>query len=132
MKTLSDKDFFDELTESSWLSSAEGQLSVDVIETHDEVIVRSAIAGIAPEDIDITLSNDTLTIRGTRHHGRKGAHNETTHVQECYWGGFSRSIVLPASVHPDKTDAVLKNGILTITMKKLEESSRIPIIDMSD
>ncbi|HBK34370.1 TPA: hypothetical protein DEP34_01120 [Candidatus Uhrbacteria bacterium] len=116
--------------DTSWFGEPEGQLSVDVIETPQEIVVRSAIAGVRSSDLDITLSHDTLTIRGKRH-----AHHEeqgTIHVQECYWGSFSRSIILPCLVESDSVDAVLQNGILTITIKKKSTSSHVSVIDLED
>ncbi len=123
---------FDEFAESEWLSNAEGQLSVDVIEHAKEIVVRSAIAGISAEDLDISLSEDTLTVRGQRHHNCKESVNQRVHVQECHWGGFSRSIILPANVDPDSVDAVLKKGILTITMQKQEADKQVPVLDLGD
>jgi len=117
-------------SETSWLGEPEGQLSVDVIETPEEMIIRSAIAGVRSSDLDITLSHDTLTIRGKRHayHEEQGV----IHVQECYWGSFSRSIILPCPVDADCVDAVLQNGILTITIKKKYDASHVSVIDLED
>ena len=114
-----------------WFHEPEGQLSVDVIETPKQIIVRSAIAGVSGEDLDITLAHDTLTIRGRRHHEQEHRHG-VSHVQECYWGAFSRSIVLPSPVSQDETDAVLQNGILTVMMEKTHGESRVPILDLED
>lgn len=117
---------------SEWLSHSEGQLSVDVIETEDQVIVRSAIAGITAEDLEITLSDDTLTIRGTREHQFKESQRDQIHVQECHWGAFSRSILLPCHVDSKQVEANLKRGILTIRMKKAEMERTIPILETDD
>jgi HSP20 family protein len=116
--------------DASWLGEPEGQLSVDVIETPQEIIVRSAIAGVSGADLDITLAHDTLTIRGKRHthHEEQGV----IHVQECYWGSFSRSIILPCPVDGESVDAVLQNGILTVTLKKKHHSSHVSVIDLED
>jgi HSP20 family protein len=112
-----------------WLSHHEGQLSVDVIESEKEVIVRSAIAGVSADDLEITLSDDALTIRGERAHAHNESHSDRIHVQECHWGAFSRSIILPCSVDPNHVDAGLKRGILTIKMKKAEMERKIPILE---
>jgi HSP20 family protein len=131
---MSDTDYqndFLDYSDEEWFSH-EGQLSVDVVETIDKVIIRSAVAGVQSDDIDITLANDTLTIRGHRHHEIDEEHEGVTHVKECYWGAFSRSIVLPCSVNPDEVDAVLKNGILIVTLKKVNARSRVPVIDLED
>ncbi len=98
---MSDTDYqndYLELADEDWFSH-EGQLSVDVIETLDKVVIRSAVAGVSADDIDITLAGDTLTIRGQRHHEVDEEHEGVVHVRECYWGAFSRSIVLPCSVN---------------------------------
>jgi HSP20 family protein len=96
----------------------EGQLSVDVYEESDAIIVKSTIAGVEPEDVDITIVNDMLTIRGERKTESK--HKSRDYFfQECYWGAFSRSIILPVEVDVKKIDATIKNGILTVTLPKL-------------
>ncbi len=100
----------------SW-ESREGQLAVDCIETPKEIIVRAAIAGVKQEDLTIHVTEDLVTIRGERHLDQLPAHS-TVHYSECFWGAFSRSIVLPCRVKTDEADAVLKNGILTITIPK--------------
>ncbi len=98
-------------------ASHEGQLAVDCIETPKEIVIRSAIAGVRQEDLEIHVTEDLVTIRGERHLDRTPPHS-TVHYSECFWGAFSRSIVLPCRVKTDEADAVLKNGILTITIPK--------------
>ncbi|TAL49955.1 Hsp20/alpha crystallin family protein [Patescibacteria group bacterium] len=120
------------LTVSDWLSQTEGRLSVDVIETRHEIVVRSAIAGVHTQDLDITLSDDTLTIRGSRQHECEERTSDQIHIQECHWGTFSRTIILPCAVDADSVDATLKRGILTIRMKKAEMDKRIPILELDD
>lgn len=118
--------------DASWLSSSEGQLLVDVMETPREIIVRSAIAGVSAENIDLTLCEDTLTIRGERHEDTQETKHKIIHAQECHWGAFSRSIILPSQVDPHSVDAVLKKGVLTIRMKKMETDTDIPVLDLDD
>lgn len=133
MGEISDQqDYLATLASEQWFHDEEGQLSVDVIETEKEIIVRSAIAGVAPEDIDISVTNDTITIRGERLEDCDERDEGIVHVKECYWGKFSRSIVLPHHVKADQADAVLKNGILTIWLKKAEMSSHVPVINMDE
>lgn len=120
------------LNVSDWLSQPEGKLSVDVVETRDEIVVRSAIAGVRTQDLDITLSDDTLTIRGSRNHECEERRNDQVHVQECHWGSFSRTIILPCTVDADCVDATLKRGILTIRMKKVEMDKSIPVLELDD
>lgn len=121
-----------DFTDASWFLQNEGQLSVDVMETAKEIIVRSAIAGVNAEDLDITLHDDTLTIRGSRAHEILEMKRGTVHVQECHWGAFSRSIILPSHVDPNSVDALLKKGVLTIRMKKTETDRPISILDLDD
>lgn len=102
--------------EFSW-SSREGQLAVDCIETPREIIIRSAIAGVEEKDLEIHVNEDLVTIRGERSLDALPPQS-TVHYSECFWGAFSRSIVLPCRVKTDEADAVLKNGILTITIPK--------------
>ncbi len=123
---------YEEFIDSEWLSHSEGQLSVDVIETRTNIIVRSAIAGITADDLDISLSEDTLTIRGERQHNCEESKGDEIHIQECHWGAFSRSIILPSNVDPDSVDAVLKRGILTITMTKQDMDKSVPVLDLGD
>lgn len=118
--------------DSSWLSVPEGQLSIDVHETPSHILVRSAIAGVKTADLQITLMGDTLTIRGTRHHEQKTQRHERTHIQECHWGAFSRSVILPSHVSPSSVQATLKRGILTIVMKKTEMEKNVSVIDLGD
>jgi HSP20 family protein len=95
----------------------EGQLSVDVYQDRDNVIIKSTIAGVEPEDIDLSFDNDMITIRGKRQQDLS-IRKENYFYQECYWGGFSRSIILPVEVLSEKIKATIKNGILTIILPK--------------
>lgn len=99
----------------------EGQLTIDVYQTINEIIIKSTIAGVKPEDLDVTINNDMLTIKGTR---RNDAHikPEDYYYQECYWGAFSRSVILPVDVETEKIKASLKNGILTVTLPKASKA----------
>ena len=92
---------------------------VDVYQTPDEIVVESAIAGAKPDNIDISATTDSITIRGSRKR-EKDAHGENYIYQECYWGVFSRSVVLPVDIISDKAEASLKNGILTIRLPKAD------------
>ena len=103
---------------SEWLEDGyEGQLSVDVYQTQDDVFVKSTIAGVRAEDLDISINNDLVTIRGARHQDDK-INADDYFYQECYWGGFSRSIVLPVEVKAEEAEASLKNGVLTLRLPK--------------
>lgn len=118
---------------TSWEENGEvdGQLSVDVYQTKDNLVVKSTIAGVKPENIDISIDNDVLTIRGERKLEEKIS-NEDYFYQECYWGNFSRSIVLPFEINAEEIDASLKNGVLTILLPKTKKNKSIAIKVKSD
>lgn len=104
-----------------WPPETEGQLTIDVYQTTDEIIIKSTIAGINPEDLDITVTNDMVTIKGRRQRDEE-IKTEDYFYQECYWGAFSRSIILPTDIDADKVEASMKNGILTIRLPKIEKT----------
>lgn len=95
----------------------EGVLTLDVYRTPTEVVVESAIAGVNPEDIDVDITPDSITIKGERQRSHE-VHDKNYDLQECYWGRFSRSIILPEEVDADNAKAEFENGILTIRMPK--------------
>jgi len=98
----------------------DGQLAVDVYQNNDSVIIKAPIAGVNPEDLDLSISNDMVTIKGYRKEEHQIS-REDYFCQECYWGGFSRAYSLPTSVDADKAEASLKNGILTVTIPKTDK-----------
>lgn len=113
--------------EEDWLyDEYEGQLSVDVFQSKDNIIVKSTIAGVKPENLDIYVDNDMLTIRGKRMHEEEVLEKDYFY-KECFWGGFSRSIILPVEVKVDEIQATLKNGILTILLPKLHKNKKIEV-----
>lgn len=111
----------------NWVANhPEGQLTVDVFEENDELVVIATMAGTRPEDIELHLHNDSLTIRGSR---LCPAPNPTEcYYQECFWGVFSRTIVLPLDVKTEFTRAEYKNGVLTIRLPKAQTKTAIPIL----
>lgn len=98
----------------------EGQLAVDVYQDKGNIIIKSTIAGVEPENVDITFDNDMITIRGKRKKDSSIMDGDYFY-QECYWGSFSRSIILPVDVETDKIKATIRNGILTITLPKTKK-----------
>ena len=100
-----------------WPTEYEGELYIDMYQTKDNVVVKSTIAGVAAEDLDITIANDMLTIRGERKRVEKIDQGDYF-FQECYWGGFSRSVILPVDIDSENIEAELKDGILTIILPK--------------
>ena len=120
-------DFFNKAAaptgDDKWISEEdyEGQLSVDVYEDDNNIIIKSTIAGIKSEDIDISINNEMITIKGRRQQSETIA-EENYYYQECYWGSFSRSVILPVDVLADKIEASMKNGILTIRLPKADNT----------
>jgi len=107
----------------NWLEEDySGQLSVDVYQTDKDIVVKSTIAGVRPEDIDISINGDMLTIKGLRKKDHE-VEEDDYFFKECYWGGFSRSIILPVDVKADKIAATLKNGVLTVVLPKAEKKN---------
>jgi HSP20 family protein len=94
-----------------------GQLTVDIYHTKDDIFIESAIAGAKPEDIDVTVSPDSISIKGARRREQNNAETQYLY-QECYWGKFVRSIILPEEVDPQNADVNFKNGILRVRMPK--------------
>lgn len=99
-----------------------GQLAVDVYETKERLVVKARTAGVNKHDLDVSIADNTLSIRGTLSAGNE-EDVENYFVQECYWGEFSRSIALPVPVKEDEIEAVLKDGVLTISFTKLKQDS---------
>jgi HSP20 family protein len=95
----------------------EGQLTVDVYQTPNDIVVESAIAGVDPQDIDVNVTTDSISIRGSRKR-EKNVRDEDYLYQECYWGKFGRSIILPQEVDPEGAEVKFKNGILTVILPK--------------
>jgi HSP20 family molecular chaperone IbpA len=95
----------------------EGQLAIDVYQTETELVIQSAIAGVKPEDLDISMERDVLTVKGNRQ--KPFEENGDYFTQECYWGPFSREVILPVEIDPDRVEAAMKDGILTIRIPKL-------------
>lgn len=102
---------------TEWMEEYEGQLAIDVYQTPGDIVIKAPIAGVRQEDLDVSITNEQVSIRGERHDQQ----NETVEgylVQECYWGSFSRTYALPVAVDSDKATAKLVNGILTIVIPK--------------
>ncbi|HSX32473.1 MAG TPA: Hsp20/alpha crystallin family protein [Candidatus Saccharimonadales bacterium] len=99
-----------------------GQLAVDVYETREKLVVKARTAGVNKSDLDVSISDNTLSIRGTLSAGNEDD-VENYFVQECYWGEFSRSIALPVPVKEEEIEAMLKDGVLTISFAKVKQDT---------
>lgn len=107
----------------------DGQLTVDVYQTEDDIVIKSTIAGVTADDMDISITNDMVTIKGNRRPDEK-VRQPDYYYQELYWGPFSRSIILPEEIDADNAKASMKNGVLTLRLPKLAKS-RIKKIKIS-
>lgn len=99
-----------------------GQLAVDVYETKEKLVVKARTAGVNKNDLDVSISDNQLTIRGTLSSGSEDG-VENYFLQECYWGEFSRTIALPVPVKEEEIEAVLKDGVLTISFGKVQQDT---------
>ncbi len=110
------------------LPAEEGKLSVDVAETDKEIMIASTMAGATFDAIDINVHNDILTIRGNRHSPLAHHAADATMVHtECFWGSFSRTIILPAEVKAEQARAEYRNGVLTIIIPKRKVDAKIKV-----
>lgn len=116
----------DQPDNSEWLET-EGQLGLDMYQTENDLVVQAAIAGIKTEDLDVLIEDDVLTIKGKRNNPYR-IDSADYFIQECYWGAFSRRIILPVEVDASKTDAQMREGILTIRIPKLQKESKKRIV----
>lgn len=107
--------------QQDWMEEYEGQLAIDVFQTADDLVVRAPIAGVSSGDLEISIADEILSLKGERK-TQETINREDYFAQECYWGSFSRSYVLPIAVDSEKAQASLKNGILTIRIPKLEKT----------
>lgn len=99
----------------------EGELTVDVYQTPDDIVVKTIVAGVKPEDLDISITRDMVTIRGARQETREVEDGDYFH-KELYWGSFSRTILLPQEIDVDASEAVERHGLLTLKLPKLDKT----------
>lgn len=126
---FSDNDLqaLEDKTKTDWSSpDIEGQLAVDVYQVDQAIVIKTAIAGVRPEDVKISVHNDVITIRGERKVTDK-IKNDDYYYRECYWGKFSRSIILPVEIKQDKIEAIFKNGVLTVILPKAKPEKTVKI-----
>ncbi len=107
----------------SEMDEEEAQLTVDVYQTPDSIIVESAIAGVSPDELDVSINMDSVVIRGSRERKEKIKGDDYLY-QECYWGKFARSIDLPEDIDVESSEATIKNGVLTIKLPKLRKAKQ--------
>ena len=119
----------EEVADDDWDEAEDipGQLAVDVYETADKLIIKARTAGIERKDLDVSISDNILTISGVLS-GSEDDKVTQWHIQECYWGEFSRTIALPVQVKEDGVEAVLKDGVLTVSFEKEKTEAKKRIL----
>ena len=119
---LSGDDEREDGKEDGWMKdeTSEGELTVDMHQTSDEIIIQAMIAGVRPEELDISINREMVTIKGKRQSDRTVS-EENYFYRELYWGSFSRTILLPQEIEPDGAEATEKNGLLTIRLPKIDK-----------
>ena len=95
----------------------EGELTVDIYDKGDNIVIQSTVAGVKPEDLDVAITNDSVTIRGRRERHEE-VREDNYYYKELFWGTFSRSVILPEEIDEDAAEASLKHGLLTIRLPK--------------
>lgn len=122
---VDDSDFEEESTipakKEEWLEEAEGELPVDVYQTPTEIIIKTLVAGVRPDDLDISISRDMVTIKGKREEVR-GVESDDFFHRELYWGSFSRTIVLPQEIEVEEAEAIERFGLLIIKLPKIDKN----------
>ena len=105
-----------------WSEEAvEGQLSVDVYESPTDIVIKTMVAGVKPEDLDVSITREMVTIRGKREEDRSVSTEDYFH-QELYWGSFSRTVMLPKEIDIDEAEAIEKYGLLILKLPKLDKN----------
>ena len=99
----------------------EGELTVDVFQTPDDIVIKTIVAGVRPDDLDISITRDMVTIRGSRLESSEVNDDDYFH-KELYWGSFSRTILLPQEIDVDGSEATERHGLLTLKLPKLDKS----------
>lgn len=112
----------DEHETSEWIeeSTEEGQLTVDVYQTATDIILKTIVAGVKPDDLDISISRDMVVIKGHREEEKEASDDDYFH-RELYWGSFSRTVLLPEEIDVEAAEAAEKHGLLVITLPKIDK-----------
>ena len=100
---------------------SDGQLAVDVYQTQSDIIIKTMAAGIRPEDLDISITRDMITIKGNREDNSINIDDEDYFHRELFWGSFSRTILLPQEIEIEEAEATERHGLLTIKLPKINK-----------
>ena len=113
---------------NGWMEeeNEEMELAVDVYQTPSDIIVQTMVAGVKPENLELIITRDMITIRGKREENRN-INEEDYFIKELYWGKFSRTILLPQEVEPEEVEATEKHGLLTIKVQKVDKEKRTSV-----
>ncbi|VAW21533.1 hypothetical protein MNBD_BACTEROID04-687 [hydrothermal vent metagenome] len=123
---VSDDDFEEtDIEEKDWMEeeNEEGQLTIDVHQTDDNIIVQTMVAGVKPENLDIAITRDMVTIKGNREK-LNTVSEEDYFYKELYWGSFSRTVLLPQEIDPEEAEATERNGLLTLRLPKIDKDKK--------
>ena len=117
-----------EKKDNNWIEeeNEEAELTVDVYQTPNDIIVQTMVAGVKPEDLELTIARDMITIRGKREESRTIS-EENFFTKELYWGSFSRTILLPAEIDPEEAEATEKHGLLTVKLPKIDKDKKTSV-----
>ena len=109
----------------NWIEedSSVGELAVDVYQTPDNIFIKTMVAGVKPEDLDVSITRDMVTIGGRREESRTTS-DDDYFLKELYWGEFSRTILLPAEIEPENAEAYEKHGLLIIRLPKVNKDKQ--------
>lgn len=110
---------------NNWIEeeNEEAELTVDVYQTNGDIVIQAMVAGVKPEDLELTIARDMVTIRGKRGENRN-IDEENYFTKELYWGKFSRTILLPQEIEPEEVEALEKHGLLTIKLQKVDKEKK--------
>ena len=110
---------------NNWIEeeSEDAELAVDVYQTEGDIIIQTMVAGVKPEDLELSIARDIVTISGKREESRN-VDEENYFVKELYWGKFSRTISLPQEIEPEEVDATERHGLVTIKLQKVDKEKK--------
>jgi HSP20 family protein len=118
----------DEKQTANWMETDndEAELAVDVYQTPTDIVIQTFVAGVRPENLDLTIARDTITISGKREENRNVG-EDNYFIKELYWGKFSRTISLPQEIEPEEAEATERHGLLTIRLEKIDKDKKTNI-----
>ncbi len=124
-KSLNGKNVRSEEKATNWIEeeAEEAELALDLYQTPTEIVIQTMVAGVRPEDLEISVTRDMATISGKREESRT-IDEENYFAKELYWGRFSRTIALPQEVEPEEVDASVRHGLLTIKLQKVDKDKK--------